>query len=65
MFVTKGDLLDNKPVTANWLGEYFHQVNQQHIVATVNTLQTVFAANPLQLAIGLYGQNDQGTHLLP
>ena len=64
MFVTKGDLLANQPVTANWLGEYFHQVNQQHLVATVDTLQTAFAADPLQLTVGPYVQNDQGTELI-
>ena len=64
LFVTKGDLLDNQPVTANWLGEYFHQVNQQQLVATVDTLQTAFAADPLQLTVGPYGPNDQGTELV-
>ena len=35
MFVTKGNLINNQAVTANWLTDDFHQVPQQHRVPTL------------------------------
>ena len=64
MFVTKGNLHNNQPITANWMTEYFHQVPAQILAPTVATIQTAFAADPLQLTMGPYGQGDQGTELL-
>ena len=64
MFVTKGNLHNNQPITANWSSEYFHQVPAQILSPTVVTIQTAFAADPLQLMMGPYGQGDQGTELL-
>jgi hypothetical protein len=64
MFVTKGNLHNNQPITANWMTEYFHQVNAQVLAPTVDTIQAAFAADPLQLTFGPYNQGDQGTELI-
>ena len=64
MFVTKGDLTHNQAVTANWPSEYFHQVQQQHRVPTVATIQTSFVADPALQQLGPYGNNDAGTELV-
>jgi hypothetical protein len=64
MFVTKGNLHRNQPITANWMTEYFHQLNGQVLAPTVDTIHAAFAADPLQLSFGPYGPGDQGTELI-
>ena len=64
LFVTKGNLVHNQPVTANWLTTYFHQVGQQLLAPTVLTIQTAFTADPLTQALGPYANGDAGTELI-
>ena len=40
MFITKGDLHNNQPVTANWLAGYFYQINAATLVPEVTSMQT-------------------------
>ena len=64
MFVTKGELFANTPVTTYWLPEYFHQLPAQQLVATAATLTTAFAADPALESTGPYANGDQGTELV-
>ena len=64
VFLTKGNLINNQAVTANWLTEYFHQVPQQHRVPTLATIQTSFLADPGLETLGPYADGEAGTELV-
>jgi len=64
MFVTKGELFENTPITTYWLSEYFHQIPTQQLVATTATLTTALAADPNLESTGPYANGDQGTELI-
>ena len=64
IYAQKGDLHRNQAVVIEWKSDYFHQLNQQLLVPTAATIDTVFAAQPEAELLGPYAQADAGTELI-
>lgn len=64
MFITKGDLINNHPITANWSSDFFHQIPNQVLVPTVNTITNAFAADPTTTNFGPYADGDNGIEIV-
>jgi hypothetical protein len=47
-----------------WKSDYFHQLNQQLLVPSAATIDTVFAAQPEAEFLGPYAQGEAGTELI-
>ena len=64
VYAQKGDLHRNQAVLIEWKSEYFHQLNQQLLVPTSATIETIFAAQPEAELLGPFVQADAGTELI-
>jgi hypothetical protein len=64
IYAQKGDLHRNQAVLIEWKSDYFHQLNQQLLVPTAATIDTVFAAQPEAEFLGPYAQGEAGTELI-
>lgn len=64
LYAQKGDLHRNQAVLVEWKSEYFHQLNQQLMVPTAATIDTIFAAQPEAEFLGPFAQADAGTELI-
>jgi hypothetical protein len=64
IFAQKGDLHRNQAVMIEWKSDYFHQLNQQLLVPSAATIDTVFAAQPEADLLGPYVPGEAGTELI-
>ena len=64
LFVSKGDLVNNHPITANWSTNYFHQINASVVAPTVDTIRNAYAADPQRNNLGPYQVGDAGTETI-
>jgi hypothetical protein len=64
IYAQKGDLHRNQAVLIEWKSDYFHQLNQQLLVPSAATIDTVFAAQPEAEFLGPYAQGEAGTDLI-
>eukprot|EP00557_Chaetoceros_sp_GSL56_P008886 CAMPEP_0176505492 /NCGR_PEP_ID=MMETSP0200_2-20121128/16527_1 /TAXON_ID=947934 /ORGANISM="Chaetoceros sp., Strain GSL56" /LENGTH=660 /DNA_ID=CAMNT_0017905057 /DNA_START=100 /DNA_END=2083 /DNA_ORIENTATION=- len=64
IYAQKGDLYRNQAVLIEWKSDYFHQLNQQLLVPSAATIDTVFAAEPDTGFLGPYAQGEAGTELI-
>ena len=64
IYAQKGDLHRNQAVLIEWKSDYFRQVNQQLLVPTAATIDTVLAAQPEAELLGPYAQAEAGTELI-
>jgi hypothetical protein len=64
IYAQKGDLHRNQAVLIEWKSDYFNQLNQQLLVPSVATIDTVFAAQPEAEFLGPYAQGEAGTELI-
>ena len=64
IYAQKGDLYRNQAVLVEWKSDYFRQINQQLLVPTAATIDTVLAAHPEAELLGPYAQAEAGTEII-
>jgi hypothetical protein len=64
IYAQKGDLHRNQAVLIEWKSDYFRQLNQQLLVPSAATIDTVIAAQPEVDLLGPYAPADAGTELI-
>lgn len=64
IFVSKGDLVNNHPITANWSSHYFHQIPAAVVAPSVDTIKNAYAANPELQQLGPYQAGAEGTETI-